>query len=274
VDVAPVDAHWQTRLDDFELDARKLTGVLGVGFSGYEGDFTVHLTLSDMGAALSARSDLPRLLGLYFDRPVSCALEVAGGPAGEFFHVDLDRPVEHDSGSSGPPQRASAPLVVDITSAPPMPAPAARPPRPAPILAPVADEPASELGAAVASRRVEMLDVRLTGEGAGVEVRLSYGIHQATGTATGAPPKAAAEATLAALRLLGWKAPFVVRSAIRLAVGVDRAIIVHVEGAGADRMAISRARTPQEAAVKATLQALNRYLADPRHRNDERLTAE
>jgi hypothetical protein len=251
VEVADADVPWRSRFDDFELAARKLAGVVAVGFSGSESDLTVHLTLSNAADVTAARSDLPRLLSLYFDRPVSCALEIAGGGRiDELFHVALESQPEPDP----------EPIARSAPSTP------VTPPRPAagslPSPIPELDEDTS----GSSPRRVELVTVKLAGDGTGVEVRLSFGPQEETGRALGTGPKAAADATIAALRLLGWKTPFVVRSAIRLAVGVDGAIIVHLDGTGVDRIAISRARTPQEAAVKATLHALNRYLADPRHR--------
>jgi hypothetical protein len=75
---------------------------------------------------------------------------------------------------------------------------------------------------------------------------------------------AVVQATVDALERLGWSVPFTVRSAVRLAFGVDGAVAVVLQGAGAERLGLSRAVTPEEATAKATLQALNRYLDDPR----------
>ena len=260
MNVVDADVPWRSRFDDFELAARKLSGVVAVGFSGSESDLTVHLTLSDAADVAAARSDLPRLLSLYFDRPVSCALEIAGGgQIDELFHVALEPESEPEPAPDPAPDPDPEPIA---RTAPP------KPGRPSTSVTPsrsVAPDPADDTSE-TSTRRVELVSVNLAGNGADVEVRLSFGPQQETGRALGTGPKAAADATIAALRLLGWKTPFAVRSAIRLAVGVDGAVIVHLDGTGVDRIAISRARTPQEAAVKATLHALNRYLADPRHR--------
>jgi len=223
-------------LDDFELEVRKLPGVVGVGFSGERGDLTVHISFGDAADALAAKPQLPDLLRLYFEQPVACLVDVAGGASGaigELFVVPEDAAAENHVQRSEPEPNA------------------------------VQAGPARRAGDAL--RRVEVLGVKLVDEGEHVEVQLRMGAQQKSARAAGARPKAAAEATIEALRSLGWKTPFNVKSAIRLAVGAEGAVIVYLDGPGAERMGISRARTTEEAAVKATLHALNRYLDDPRH---------
>src|SRR5258708_39175193 len=66
-------------LDDFELEVRKLAGVVAVGFSGGEDDLAIHVLVGDTTDAMAAESQLPDLLRLYFDGPVACFVGVAGG---------------------------------------------------------------------------------------------------------------------------------------------------------------------------------------------------
>ena len=234
-------------LDDFELEVRKLAGVVAVGFSGGEDDLTVHVAVQDPTDARTIEEQLPDLLRLYFDRPVACLVGVVGGAPGaigELFVVpdeSLAEPQPDATTSSGTGRDFR---LEDDRRAP---------------------STLTEMSTDQVLRRVEFIAVNLADEGENVEVHLSLEGRRKSASRAGARAKAAAEATIEALHALGWKVPFTVRSAIRLAVGAEGAVIVYLDGPGADRMGISRARTTEEAAVKATLHALNRYLDDPRH---------
>ena len=237
-------------LDDFELEVRKLQGIVAVGFSGGEDDLTIHVLVGDTTDAMAAEAQLPDLLRLHFDGPVACLVGVAGAAPGAMQKV-LAAPDEQTLEPPSPSRRPSAGSAGDRR-----------------LEADRRVTPAiTEMSSEQVLQRVEFIAVNLADEGEDVEVHLSLGGRRESARRTGARAKAAAEATLEALHALGWKAPFNVRSAIRLAVGAEGAVIVYLDGPGAERMGISRARTTEEAAVKATLHALNRYLDDPRHKS-------
>jgi hypothetical protein len=109
------------------------------------------------------------------------------------------------------------------------------------------------------------LGVQLAGGGKEVEVRLILDGVRSVGRGPAGRPSAVVTATMDALQQLGWPIPFTVRNAVRLAMGVDGAVAVSLSGPGGDRLGISRGSTAGEAAAKATLHALNRYLAETRH---------
>src|SRR5258708_18733048 len=240
-------------LDDFELEVGKLQGVVAVGFSGGEDDLTIHVLVGDTTDAMAAEAQLPDLLRLYFDGPVACLVGVAGGAPGAIQKV-LAAPDEQAPEPPPPGRTSSTGSAGDRRLEGDR-----RATRATPAITEMSSEQVLE--------RAEFIAVNLADEGEDVEVHLSLGGRRESARRTGARAKAAAEATLEALHALGWKAPFSVRSAIRLAVGTEGAVIVYLDGPGAERMGISRARTIQEAAVKATLHALNRYLDDPRHKS-------
>ncbi|HEY2427809.1 MAG TPA: hypothetical protein VGI06_02685 [Acidimicrobiales bacterium] len=114
--------------------------------------------------------------------------------------------------------------------------------------------------------RVRLAGVSLVEAGRGVEVTLLHGEGRATGRGASGTPSGAAEATLVALRQLGWSVPFDVGAGVRLAVGATGAVLVHLRGGDGDRLGVSVGETAETAAVKATLQALNRWLDDPARR--------
>lgn len=120
--------------------------------------------------------------------------------------------------------------------------------------------------AAPARRRVELHDVSLTPDGLNVEVEMSFEATRVTGTGTAAALTGAVDATLNALRELGWLVPFSISSAARLTVGGTAAVLVHLTGTPGDRFGVGAAPLAQRAAAKATLHALNRWLEDPAHR--------
>ena len=114
--------------------------------------------------------------------------------------------------------------------------------------------------------RVRLVGVGLVEAGRGVEVTLGHGERRAVGRGGSGSPSGAAEATLTALRQLGWSVPFDVGASVRLAVGTTGAVLVYLRGEDGDRLGVSVGETAETAAVKATLQALNRWLDDPSRR--------
>jgi hypothetical protein len=114
--------------------------------------------------------------------------------------------------------------------------------------------------------RVRLVDVALVESGRYVEVALAHGDLRAIGRGPAGTPGGAAGATLVALRQLGWAVPFSLGSGVRLAVGATGAVLIHLVGPDGDRLGVSVGDTAEQAAVKATLQALNRWLDDPARR--------
>lgn len=114
--------------------------------------------------------------------------------------------------------------------------------------------------------RVEFLGVAFVDDGDSLEVTLGHGDRRAVGRGPTGSLAGAASAVLAALRQLGWSVPFQLESSVRLAVGNAGAVLVHLIGPDGDRLGISLGETAEQAAVKATLQALNRWLDDPSRR--------
>jgi hypothetical protein len=137
------------------------------------------------------------------------------------------------------------------------------------VVAPDGGESESGGGARVMIRpptRVQLVGVAIVEDGALVEVTLGHGDQRGTGRAPAASVTGAAAATVVALRQLGWAVPFEVESGVRLAVGTSGAVLVHLLGPDGERLGVSVGSTAEAAAVKATLQALNRWLDDPSRR--------
>jgi len=133
-----------------------------------------------------------------------------------------------------------------------------------------------EIAGGTRPSRIRLLDVQLVtgagGEGAPpasadpaavqVEVRLGYEGMCTVGRARGGDPTAAASATFEALQALGADVPFQVEAA---------ALFEHVLGEGVmlvlgsdhsgQRYGVAAGASVEQAAVRATLHALNRYLA-------------
>lgn len=125
---------------------------------------------------------------------------------------------------------------------------------------------AASVPSAAAPSRVRVDAIGIVGMPAVVEVTLAHGDTRGSGTGPVGAPVGAAVATLAALRHLGWAVPFDVKSAVRLALGTSGAVLVHLIGKDGERLGVSSGPTVEDAAVKATLQALNRWLDDPNRR--------
>ena len=101
-----------------------------------------------------------------------------------------------------------------------------------------------------------------------VEVHLAYGGQRTIGRGDiGGGPAAAANATIDALRGLRLTVPFSVKSAasgLNGPTGDAVMVVLASEPPGMNRFGVSAGGTASEAAARATLHALNRYLSLPR----------
>lgn len=189
-----------TALDSLELELRRISGVLGVGFTD-EGESLVVHVLSDVAPA--AAPELRRQVSLWV-------------------RANLDRPV-----------------VIEVEDLEP---PAVVPTR----------------------GRVRLEAVRVDGFSQSVDVHMVFGTRRAVGRAEAGSPRDAAAATMEALDRLGANLPFRIDAATAtLRNGPEHAVVVVLEpGAGAQKLyGVARGPSMEEAAARATLHALNRYLA-------------
>ncbi len=110
--------------------------------------------------------------------------------------------------------------------------------------------------------RVRLVSVRPGPGDEGLEVALYWNGTDAVAAEPGRGPEAAAEATLAALRGLGAKLPYSVARATRNPTEQGEAVLVVLvpDGEGPARFGAATGRDDEEAASKATLDALNRFL--------------
>ncbi|HVM08607.1 MAG TPA: hypothetical protein VM345_09100 [Acidimicrobiales bacterium] len=114
--------------------------------------------------------------------------------------------------------------------------------------------------------RVRILDVRTApsddGEGDDVEVHLGYEGVRTIGRARAGDPQAAAKATFDALTRLGARVPFQVEAAALFEHTLGEGVmLVFASATAGDRYGVAAADSVELAAVRATLHALNRYLA-------------
>jgi hypothetical protein len=114
--------------------------------------------------------------------------------------------------------------------------------------------------------RVRVIGVRAAeGEAGGdLEVELAFAGRQAVGRAEKVGPAAAAEATFEALEALGIKAPFRVEATALFEYDGGEGVMVVLGSTSqpGERYGVAAAPNAEEAAVRATLHALNRYLAN------------
>jgi hypothetical protein len=117
--------------------------------------------------------------------------------------------------------------------------------------------------------RVELLAVLPSPDGREIEVHLAYGGKRTVGRGEiGGGSVSAAVATIDALRSLRLSVPFSVRSAASGLNGTPGdAVVVALssEPPGVNRFGVASGNTAHEAAARATLHALNRYLSTPRN---------
>ena len=120
-----------------------------------------------------------------------------------------------------------------------------------------------EIAGGTRPSRIRLLDVQLLGDGAvEIEVRLGYEGMCTVGRAPGGDPTAAASATFQALQALGADVPFQVEAAALFehVLGEGVMLVLGSETSG-QRYGVAAGTTIEQAAVRATLHALNRYLA-------------
>jgi hypothetical protein len=101
-----------------------------------------------------------------------------------------------------------------------------------------------------------------TSEGA-CEVQLAFNGRMGVGRAGSGPLIGGAEATLAALRDLGYDIPFSLMTVTSVTNGKDWPVVVTLRSLSndADRFGIARSDDDMVSAVKATLDSLNRFLS-------------
>ena len=122
-----------------------------------------------------------------------------------------------------------------------------------------------EIAGGTRPSRIRLLDVQLrrdVDDDVEVEVHLGYeGVHT-VGRARGGDPTAAAVATFEALQRLGAKVPFQVEAAALFehVLGEGVMLVLGSEQSG-QRYGVAAGASIEQAAVRATLHALNRYLA-------------
>lgn len=132
-----------------------------------------------------------------------------------------------------------------------------------------------EIAGGTRPSRIRLLDVQLVKGGAGegapaaadggdvqVEVRLGYEGLCTVGRARGGDPTAAASATFEALQAMGADVPFQVEAAALFehVLGEGVMLVLGSEHSG-PRYGVAAGASIEQAAVRATLHALNRYLA-------------
>lgn len=119
-------------------------------------------------------------------------------------------------------------------------------------------------GTRAARIRLLAVQVRKDDEdpGAEVEVHLGYEGVRTVGRAPGDDPTAAAAATFQALQALGAQVPFEVEAAALFehVLGEGVMVVLGSEQSG-PRYGVAAGTSVEQAAVRATLHALNRYLA-------------
>lgn len=94
------------------------------------------------------------------------------------------------------------------------------------------------------------------------EVKLSYNGRMGIGRSVSGPMIGGAEATLAALRDMGYQIPFTLLTVNSVSNGKDSPVLVTLRSLAndADRFGVARSEDDLYSAVKATLDSLNRFL--------------
>ncbi len=210
-----------------ELELRQLPGVVGVGLEDREDVLTVHLLVSPTERVPDLRRRASEVGRSHIDGPVI---------------IEIDCAERRAAGV------VSAPRVATATAETPTAEPEGG--------VTVAETPVA------ASERVRILAVRVVEEEDEVEVHLSRGGARTVGRGRRGLAEGAVMATVEALESLGARLPFKARAAGSMLVGFDYVVMVSLEptSGGNDRMGTARAPAVEEAATKATLHALNRFL--------------
>jgi hypothetical protein len=265
-----VGAQPQGLSGPMELDLRSLPGVVSVGLTSGSAatGANFQLTVVTVEPQDTLRLEVTRVLG---DHLAGTTVNIVAAAA---------------------PQQPSGAWLPESA---PAPAPAAPlPPEPPASSAPVADPPANGRAPSAHSftpahgdeplngngrlapppdQRVTLLTVRFDPDTGVSQVDLAYGTARGSGRATAGPLAGGAQATLEALEALGLDVPFYVVSAERAAgiMGEPVVVVVAPRRSEGDRTATPGRRQPSrigaaegsepvEAASRATLAALNRFL--------------
>lgn len=258
--VVPASWHGQVP-SDLELELRALPGVVSVGAgSGLDGEAAV-VTVVATADGDALRATVTRLVAERFGRdgvPVSVAAapppRATAGPGQPLPFADANGDVPVPVGTAGTPV-LPRPVANGWSTR----------------LEMEADPPA---GALPQPPRVALLRARFDSETGTSEVTLRRGAARATGRASAGPLAGGAQATLAALGVLGVEVPFYVLSVERarsvpgepvVAVLAPRRADRQVDGSATgrvpDRVGAASGAEEVEAASRATLAALNRFLA-------------
>lgn len=112
--------------------------------------------------------------------------------------------------------------------------------------------------------RVRLLDVQIRKEGdEEVEVHLGYRGERTVGRGPAGDPSGAAAATFDALQRLGAQVPFALEAAALFEHELgDGVMVVLTSPVIGTRYGVAAGRSMEQAAARATLHALNRFLAD------------
>jgi hypothetical protein len=113
------------------------------------------------------------------------------------------------------------------------------------------------------SARVALLWTEFSEKDGVSEVHLSYEGRVGTGLSSSGPLIGGAEATMAALRELGYEIPCYLMAVNNVHTSTGWPVIVTFRSLadGSDRIGIAQAESELESAAKATLDALNRYMS-------------
>jgi hypothetical protein len=114
--------------------------------------------------------------------------------------------------------------------------------------------------------RVALLRTEFNEKDGVSEVQLGYEGQVGIGLSSSGPLIGGAEATLAALRELGYEVPCYLMAATTVHTSTGWPVIITFRSLadGGDRIGIAQAEGELESAAKATLDALNRYLSAPK----------
>ncbi len=259
-----------------ELELRALPGVVSVGLTAGPTPATgtdLQLTVVAVEPQDTLRLEVTRVLGDHL-AGATVNIVATAASAGPRWRRDLDEsrgpatPVP--SAPAQPPARST-----DVAVAGP---PANRSTASGiPSYRPTPEEPLNGNGRSAhhqKDQRVTLLTVRFDPDSGTSQVDLAYGTSRASGRATAGPLAGGAQATLAALEALGLEVPYYLVSAERAAGILGEPVVVVVaprrtegsEPAEDGRRQLARigaaeGSEPVEAASRATLAALNRFLA-------------
>lgn len=127
----------------------------------------------------------------------------------------------------------------------------------------IVDEADSVLASRGEGPRVVLVSANFNAADGVCEVRLSYNGRSGVGLAGSGPLIGGAEATLAALREVGFNVPFSLMAVVNVATVSNWPVIVTLRSLNDDsyRFGIAEAEEDLVSAARATLDALNRFLS-------------